>query len=157
MDKPAVAFLYTAENKTTKVEKWHHIIRKPLPLYPNPPWLFSRPYLRGCWKEVGSRAELRGMLVRAWRVSIYNSMVLLNRLFSTLSLKHLNINIIWYHHSILSLYSCLFIWDKAKAQELSIYVYEHSTCRYVRLNALNVLHVPPPCFIAPLSNRHNMV
>ena len=30
-----------------------------------------------------------------------------------------------------------------------IYVNECSTCRYVRLNALNVLHVPRPCFIAP--------
>ena len=31
----------------------------------------------------------------------------------------------------------------------SIYVYERSTCRYVRLNALNVPHVSRACFIAP--------
>ena len=34
-------------------------------------------------------------------------------------------------------------------QTLSIYLYERSTCRYVRLNALNVLHVPRPLFVAP--------
>ena len=27
-------------------------------------------------------------------------------------------------------------------------------CRYVRLNALNVLHVPRPCFIAPVNFSH---
>ena len=32
---------------------------------------------------------------------------------------------------------------------LSIYLYERSTCRYSRLNALNVLHVHGPCFNAP--------
>ena len=34
-------------------------------------------------------------------------------------------------------------------QEPSIYIYEPSTCRYVRLNGLNVPHVPRPSFIAP--------
>ena len=28
-------------------------------------------------------------------------------------------------------------------------LYERTTCRYVRLNAWNVPHVPRPCFIAP--------
>ena len=32
---------------------------------------------------------------------------------------------------------------------VSIYLYEGSTCRYVRLNTLNVLHVHGPCFNAP--------
>ena len=31
-----------------------------------------------------------------------------------------------------------------------VYLYESSTCRYVRLNALNVLYVHGPCFNAPL-------
>ena len=31
----------------------------------------------------------------------------------------------------------------------NICVYECGTCRYVWLNALNVLHAPRPCFIAP--------
>ena len=61
-------------------------------------------YCGGCWNKVGSRAELRGMLVRAWRVCIYSTCT--------------------YHRVI---------W-----------------CRYVRLNALNVPHVPQPRFIAPL-------
>ena len=31
-------------------------------------------------------------------------------------------------------------------------------CRYVRLNALNVLHVPQPCFIAPnFSALNNLI
>ena len=30
-----------------------------------------------------------------------------------------------------------------------MYLYEQSTCRYVRLNALNVLHIHGPCFNAP--------
>ena len=29
------------------------------------------------------------------------------------------------------------------------YLYEHFMCRYIRLNALNVLHVHEPCFNAP--------
>ena len=31
----------------------------------------------------------------------------------------------------------------------SEFIYERSECRYVRLNALNIPHVPQPCFIAP--------
>ena len=30
-----------------------------------------------------------------------------------------------------------------------IHIYERSTCRYIRLNGLNVLHAPQPHFIAP--------
>ena len=30
-----------------------------------------------------------------------------------------------------------------------IYLYERSTCRYVGLNALNLLHIHGPCFNAP--------
>ena len=37
------------------------------------------------------------------------------------------------------------------------YIYEHSTCRYVRLNALNVLHVYGSCFNAPKFLRFNFV
>ena len=36
---------------------------------------------------------------------------------------------------------------------VSIYLYEGSTCRYVRLNTLNVLHVHGPCFNAPDTNK----
>ena len=31
---------------------------------------------------------------------------------------------------------------------MAIYIYECSMCRYVWLNALNILQVPRPCFIA---------
>ena len=37
---------------------------------------------------------------------------------------------------------------------LCLYIYERSTCRYVRLNALNVPHVPRPRFIAPKTFKH---
>ena len=33
---------------------------------------------------------------------------------------------------------------------ININLYERSTCRYIRLNALNVLHVPQSRFIAPV-------
>ena len=35
-------------------------------------------------------------------------------------------------------------------QQPIIYLYERFTCRYVRLNTLNVLHVSGPCFNAPI-------
>ena len=38
---------------------------------------------------------------------------------------------------------------ECKVCKVSIYLYERSTCRYVRLNALNVLNVHGPCFNAP--------
>ena len=34
-----------------------------------------------------------------------------------------------------------------------VYLYECSRCRYVRLNALNVLHIQGPCFNAPHFNN----
>ena len=36
-----------------------------------------------------------------------------------------------------------------KLRYYSIYLFEHSTCRYIRLNTLNALHVHGPCFNAP--------
>ena len=35
---------------------------------------FWQGFIPGCWKQVGSRPELRGMLVRACRVSIYSTL-----------------------------------------------------------------------------------
>ena len=37
----------------------------------------------------------------------------------------------------------------ACTQQTQIHLYEHSTCRYVRLNALNVLNINGHCFTAP--------
>ena len=37
-------------------------------------------------------------------------------------------------------------------QTMVIYLYEHSMCMNVRLNALNVLQVHGPCFNAPNRN-----
>ena len=36
-----------------------------------------------------------------------------------------------------------------QTKAMVIHLYEGSTCRYVRLNALNVLHAHGPCFNAP--------
>ena len=43
----------------------------------------------------------------------------------------------------------MFLGIDEKYGTLSIHLYECSTCRYVRLNTLNVLHVHGPCFNAP--------
>ena len=42
--------------------------------------------------------------------------------------------------------TCMYQTDQA----MVIYLYERSKCRYIRLNALKVLHVHGPCFNAPL-------
>ena len=49
-------------------------------LYHQNIWLVNQ----GCWKKVGSYAELRGTMVRAWRVSIYRQSLVKNHLVKTL-------------------------------------------------------------------------
>ena len=52
--------------------------------------------IRGCWKEVGSHAELRGTLVCAWRVSLLKMTWLSQRKRQKLQSKWKSINlVIW--------------------------------------------------------------
>ena len=44
-------------------------------------------------------------------------------------------------------------WYVLVPHSMVIYLYERSTCRHVRLNALNVLHIPRPLFIAPFFTK----
>ena len=60
------------------------------------------------------------------------------------------INVIFSHHcSSVLLFKITRPRSSLERIENRLYIYEHITCRYVRLNALNVPHVPRPHLIAP--------
>ena len=53
----------------------------------------------------------------------------------------------WMRDVVMSL---IFIKLSGTCTYLVIYLYECSMCRYVRLNALNLLHIYGPCFNTPV-------
>ena len=44
--------------------------------------------------------------------------------------------------------------DQTDQNSVVMYLYEHSTCRYVRSNSLHILYVHGPCFNAPYVLTH---
>ena len=113
----------------------------------------------GYWNGVHVRAELKGTLAHAWGVSKYTTLWYLH---VPLGRYVLGQNCKIYRQSLVKIplkrhFTSVNLFgdnydttvDTWMDWEPSIYVYEGSTCMYVRLNALNILHMPRPRFIAP--------
>ena len=108
-------------------------------------------FCRGSWNRVHLRSELRGTLVRSY---IYNSMVSARTSIATARCTYLGLYSLFGTWTYLGLF-----WSVQRSVEqtraMVICIYERSTCRYVGLNSLNILHVPRPCFIAPFLHANN--
>ena len=109
----------------------------------------------GGWNKVGSRAELGGTLV-VYMCIIFVSMLIdqnrpLNRHryghLPFIMIKQINWNFVNKSKPIYLGPLETKAYTTNGERTIYIYLYERSTCRYVRLNALNVLH--GPCFNAP--------